>query len=781
MRCAFLASVLVLCLGGLSRAQGPVDFADPNLKADIERHLWLSNPTATDLLQLTDLNAEKSGITDLSGIEYAVNLQSLVIRWNRISDLSPISSLTNLRHLDAHGNGIISDLSPLSALVNLESLVLRINNISDLSPLAGLDCLEELFLQCNSVSDLSPLAGLSALECLELSQNRVSDISALSGLHNLRNVILRFNLVRDISPLAGLNDLEDLHLQGNFVNDLSPLAGLTGLRNLDLANNRIVDMSPLLELTNLNSLNLEGNLDLSDDAYARDLRTIYDQGINLRYSPSRARPGGLRASQGTCRDKVELAWDPVPQGPLYTSYYRLYRATSPNSDRVALGSWQTSLEFDDTDVEPGVEYVYLVKAATSSQGTNASDFSAAAVGWRSGQPQLTISSTAGGSVTTPGEGNFSLSTAGWIVVQAEPMDASLYAFARWTGSAVEDGKVTNPLQASTMVRIDGNCTLHACFETRMDTIWVDDDGSGDPEVGDPLENGTSDHPFDQIQEAIEVASEGTSVAVRSGHYRETINLLGKSLTLTGLDSQGAEMPVIDGNGTGPVVSFINGEDPNCTIIGFVITGGWSEDAGAIACDRSSPTIANCLIVGNRASAPDGAAVRCQHSGAVFLHCTIADNRGGPQGGGMAPIDSQVSVSNSIIWGNAPGQIAPGSDSSPAIVYSDMAGGWPDAGNIEAEPLFARRGYWADPADLSSVAVGTDADAVWVAGDYHLMSQTGRWEAQSQSWVQDSVTSPCIDAGDPAAPVGNEPAPNAGIINLGTYGGTRYASLSGIAE
>jgi len=62
-------------------------------------------------------------------------------------------------------------------------------------------------------------------------------------------------------------------------------------------------------------------------------------------------------------------------------------------------------------------------------------------------------------------------------------------------------------------------------------------------------------------------------------------------------------------------------------------------------------------------------------------------------------------------------------------------------------------------------------------DYHLKSQTGRWVPNSQSWVQDDVTSPCIDAGDPNSSISDEPEPNGGIINMGAYGGTPEASKS----
>ncbi len=91
-----------------------------------------------------------------------------------------------------------------------------------------------------------------------------------------------------------------------------------------------------------------------------------------------------------------------------------------------------------------------------------------------------------------------------------------------------------------------------------------------------------------------------------------------------------------------------------------------------------------------------------------------------------------------------------------ITYSDIQGGWPGEGNIDADPLFA------------------DADS----NDYHLKSEAGRWNPNSQSWVQDGVTSPCIDAGNPGCPLGDEPNDVNNIrINMGTYGGTAQASKS----
>lgn len=44
------------------------------------------------------------------------------------------------------------------------------------------------------------------------------------------------------------------------------------------------------------------------------------------------------------------------------------------------------------------------------------------------------------------------------------------------------------------------------------------------------------------------------------------------------------------------------------------------------------------------------------------------------------------------------------------------------------------------------------------------------------WV-DTITSPCIDTGDPTDDIGQEINPNGNRINTGAYGGTMYASKS----
>ena len=119
------------------------------------------------------------------------------------------------------------------------------------------------------------------------------------------------------------------------------------------------------------------------------------------------------------------------------------------------------------------------------------------------------------------------------------------------------------------------------------------------------------------------------------------------------------------------------------------------------------------------------------------------------------------VNSSIIVATDPVNVqAPYLASDIHINYSDVFDeAWAGAGNINTDPCFA------------------DANS----SDYHLKSQAGRWDANEGRWTTDEVTSLCIDAGDPASPVGLEPFPNGGIINMGAYGGTIEASKSYFGE
>ena len=272
-----------------------VHIPDPNLRALIAEELGKSPNapiTAEEMGRLRILgnfDTPDRGIQDLTGLQYATNLDRLVLgRWdsqgNQVSDLSPLAGLTNLRALILDYNSV-SDISPLRGLKNLTELsvsgtlvtdlstvrdltnLIRLNfqttSVSDLSPVAGLINLTHLSFSKTTISDLSPVAGLINLEYIFCWGHGISDLSPLAGLTKLENINFCGGDISDLTPLAGLTDLKELYLAGEKISDISPLAGLTGLTRLGLEHNNISDVSPITGLTQLEWLNLSEN-EISD-------------------------------------------------------------------------------------------------------------------------------------------------------------------------------------------------------------------------------------------------------------------------------------------------------------------------------------------------------------------------------------------------------------------------------------------------------------------------------------------------------------------------------------
>jgi hypothetical protein len=217
-------------------AEGPVYFADENLKTAVEAELGIIDPNSSDMLALTNLEAISKGINDLTGIEYALNLTHLDLWANDISDISAVSGLTNLTELELDGNQI-GDISAVSGLTNLTVLWLSDNQIGDISAVSGLTNLTELSLWANLISNISAVSGLKNLTWLLLSNNQIGDISAVSGLTNLTELELDGNQISDISAVSGLTNLTRLYLYSNQISDISAVSGITNLTRLWLYNN----------------------------------------------------------------------------------------------------------------------------------------------------------------------------------------------------------------------------------------------------------------------------------------------------------------------------------------------------------------------------------------------------------------------------------------------------------------------------------------------------------------------------------------------------------------
>jgi hypothetical protein len=212
---------------------------------------------------------------------------------------------------------------------------------------------------------------------------------------------------------------------------------------------------------------------------------------------------------------------------------------------------------------------------------------------------------------------------------------------------------------------------------------------------------------------------------------------------------------------------------NCTIVDNSAGMG----GGGVNCSyNSSMTMTGCTILENSTARHGAGGVFCEgNSSQSITNCIITKNSGRTECGGILCWENSLAtITNSIVWGNTASEgneVRVRDGGTISISYSDVAGGQTAAvidnistinwgeGNIDAEPFFA------------------DPDK----NDYHLKSQAGRWDPNTQTWVQDYITSPCIDAGDPMSPIGWELFPNGGFVNMGPYGGTPKASKTYFGE
>ena len=233
-----------------------------------------------------------------------------------------------------------------------------------------------------------------------------------------------------------------------------------------------------------------------------------------------------------------------------------------------------------------------------------------------------------------------------------------------------------------------------------------------------------------------------------------MNFMGSDPVLTGCDfignkaedHAGGMLNVADSN---PVLD-------DCMFIGNS-AGAESQghDGGGMFNDEGNPRLTNCLFIDNTAGRNGGAMHNRGKSNSIMLNCTFSENQAGAEGDGIHIQDANAMLIDCILWANGYDQI----NGEANVSYSNVQGGFAGQGNIDADPLFA------DPN----------------TGDYHLKSEVGRWDPNSQSWVQDDVTSPCIDAGDPNSDWSGEIWPDGERINMGAYGGMRQASMSSEAQ
>lgn len=163
-----------------------------------------------------------------------INLVSLNLSKNSISDISPLISIQMVETLDLSGNKI-KNIEVISTFKKLKELNLNNNLVEKVPELSK--TLEILYLSFNKVNDISNLSRNNKLLRLKLNSNNIEDISSLENLKELNYLILSRNNIKNLESLKNLKELKHLFLNNNYISDAKPLRNLKKLSQLNLESN----------------------------------------------------------------------------------------------------------------------------------------------------------------------------------------------------------------------------------------------------------------------------------------------------------------------------------------------------------------------------------------------------------------------------------------------------------------------------------------------------------------------------------------------------------------
>ncbi|MGE4490211.1 MAG: right-handed parallel beta-helix repeat-containing protein, partial [Kiritimatiellales bacterium] len=163
-------------------------------------------------------------------------------------------------------------------------------------------------------------------------------------------------------------------------------------------------------------------------------------------------------------------------------------------------------------------------------------------------------------------------------------------------------------------------------DNAADPLLVDDDApndlgdAGDVSISDPDEDGSLNHPFDAIQEALDAAVNGSTVLITNGLYHGAgnynLNPQGKTVTIRSWN--GASVTRINTLQQGPAFTLSSGETTNTVIMGLSMTSSSGGDP-VLLLSGASARIENCILYGSSASG-----IECSGGSPVIRDCLIYD-------------------------------------------------------------------------------------------------------------------------------------------------------------
>jgi len=351
-------------------ADHPVNVPDPALNAMLRDILGKPTGSITlyDIRNLQYLYSSGKGITNLDGLQAAINVGYADLSNNRIHDGSIISNWTGLQTLILDNNPL-SDINFISNLPQLGILSLRNTGIKNAAALAGETNLTFLDLSYDPITTANFLTGDTNLEVLDLDGTGIKDLSFVASLPKLESISFAHDEVSDLSPLLRLPDLIAIDLQDNglYFNPGTPNASVLAalqaegvyIPQLSQQPGRpvILPGSPYLLGSNLLSISFIG--------YAGRTYTLQD-------STNMAHWGNVTATIGT---GLTNCFTNVPQGALLQRFFRV--AVFPPPPPLTLGVPVRNLDGSYTIPAFGVTRTSVLQVSSnllqwSSIATNSS-------------------------------------------------------------------------------------------------------------------------------------------------------------------------------------------------------------------------------------------------------------------------------------------------------------------------------------------------------------------------------------------------------------------------
>lgn len=187
---------------------GDPKFEDADLEEAVKSALGIDHaPTGKDMEKLVSLDYTQTAVTDVVGLEYAINLKELRLKTDAVT-IEPLLDI-QLEKLT-----IVSDVSVQPLL----------DEICEMKYLKYLD-----LTNCG-ISIIGYLSELPMIETMILDDNRVSDLKNFQNIKTLKTLSLKNCNINDISGFYAFTTLETLYIDNNKIEDISVLETMTGLK-----------------------------------------------------------------------------------------------------------------------------------------------------------------------------------------------------------------------------------------------------------------------------------------------------------------------------------------------------------------------------------------------------------------------------------------------------------------------------------------------------------------------------------------------------------------------